>query len=175
MTEHLTPDHVFTIRSTVDAQGRAACDIQWGEVTALLTPEAVLATAQDLMAAASAAETDVALIQAFRHDLELSDDALGFMLRAVRRRRVRGATTTPALRIAAVAGVNTGQPLVHITRGSQKGELTPDEARGLAMAWTEAATAAVVDARLRYALGEWDRLSPAEIEKLFTLIQQVQR
>lgn len=162
------------IRSTLDADGKAACLMEWGPVTALLSPEAVIATARDLLAAAAAAEVDVALVDAFRQDLGARDEIIGVMLTKVRGRRAVPRTTV-ALRIAAVAGAKTGQPLVHIARGSMKGELTPDGARGMALTWITAATAAQIDVRTRYALGQWDRLSPDEIEQLFQLVQSVQR
>lgn len=140
------------IRSTLDDQGRAACLLQWGPLQALLTIDQTRATVRDLMAAATGAETDIALIDA-------------------RRPTPR---ETPALRIAAVAGAKTGKPFVQIGRGSMSGQLTPDEARTMALHWIEAATAAAIDVRLRYALGEWDRLDITEIEELFTLLQKAQ-
>ncbi|PZG77141.1 hypothetical protein C1I97_37170, partial [Streptomyces sp. NTH33] len=80
-----------------------------------------------------------------------------------------------ALRIEAVAGVTTGLPHVNIARGSMKGQLTPDEARQMAAHWTEAAVAAQIDVRLRYALGEWDHLTTDDIEQLFTILQKTHR
>lgn len=161
------------IRSTLDDQGRAACLLQWGPLQALLTIDQTRATARDLMAAATSAETDIALIDALREDLGLDDHALGAVLGAVRARRPTP-RETPALRIAAVAGAKTGKPFVQIGRGSMSGQLTPDEARTMALHWIEAATAAAIDVRLRYALGEWDRLDITEIEELFTLLQKAQ-
>ncbi|GGZ80326.1 hypothetical protein ACFOOM_07655 [Streptomyces echinoruber] len=163
------------IRSTVDDRGNAACLLQWGPVQALLHPDTVLVTARDLTTAAAYAETDVALLAALREDIGLNGDhALAHFFQTIRARRPVP-TGQPALRIHSVAGARTGRPLVHIARGSMKGELTPDEAREMAQHWTEAATAAQIDVRLRYALGEWDRLTPDEIEHLFALLQKVQR
>lgn len=169
-----TDDRVCSIRSTLDEHGKAACLIQWGPVEALLDPATVTATARDLMAAASSAETDIALVGAFREDLGADDQMLGVVLTKVRGRRPMSPTPV-ALRIEAVAGHRTGLPLVHIARGSMKGELSPDEARAMAVHWIEAAAAAQIDVRIRYALGEWDQLSTADIERLFTLMQGVQR
>lgn len=174
MTQLTADDRVCHIRSTHDGDGKAACLIQWGPVTALLDPAAVLATARDLTAAAIAAETDIALIQTFREELKADDQMLAVILSTVRGHRPMPHAAV-ALRIEAVAGHRTGLPLVHIARGSMKGELTPDEARGMALTWISTATAAQIDVRLRYALGEWDRLTQAEIEQLFTLIQAAQR
>jgi hypothetical protein len=167
-------DQVCSIRSTLDGHGNAACLMQWGPIEALLDPATVVATARDLMAAAISAETDIALVGAFREDLGADDQMLGVVLTKVRSRRPMPHAKV-ALRIDAVAGARTGLPLVHIARGSMKGELSPDEARAMAVHWIEAATAAQIDVRIRYALGEWDRLSAAEIEHLFTLVQGVQR
>jgi hypothetical protein len=165
---------VCHIRSTLDDAGKAACLMEWGPVQALLEPDVVLATARDLVAAAFAAETDIALIETFRQDVKIPDYALGQLLQSVRGRRPepRGKV---ALRIAAVAGANTGLPLVHIGRGSMKGELSPDEARTMAVQWIQTAVAAQIDVRLRYALGEWDKLTASEIEDLFALVQGVAR
>lgn len=165
---------VCYIRSTVDDQGRAACLMQWGPIQALLKPDVVLLTARDLMAAAAFAETDIALIDVFRTGLKLDMTTIGHMIRDVRAERP-APTGKTALRIEAVAGAKTGLPYVHIARGSMTGQLSPDEARQMAVHWTETATAAQVDVRLRYALGEWDRLNVVEIEELFTLLQKAQR
>lgn len=162
------------IQTSLFDDGRAACLLEWGPIQALLEPATVLVTARDLMAAATAAETDVALIEALRSDLKLDDQTLGFMLSAIRRRRPTPAGKA-ALRIAAVAGGKTGRPSVTVARGSMSGQLSPDEARDMALTWTEAATAAQIDVRLRCALGEWDHLDPTQIDDLFRLIQQTQR
>lgn len=170
-----TDEHTAYISSAADpATGKAACLLAWGPVHALLQPDVVLATARDLMAAAVGAETDIPLVQSLREDIDAEDDVIGGMLAAVRRRRASPSARV-ALRIHAVAGAKTGKPYVHIARGSMKGELTPDEAREMAQHWIEAAVAAQIDARLRYALGEWDRLTPDDIDELFFLLQKAQR
>lgn len=173
MTTQPDDDTVY-VSSTLDDDGKAAVLMQWGSLQALLTPEITLTTARDLMAAASNAEADIALIKTCRKVLDLDDARLGMFLRDVRARRPH----TPgksALRIEAVAGANTGLPYVHIGRGSMKASLDPDTARAMALHWTETAVAAQIDVRLRYALGEWDRLNVVEIEELFALIQKAQR
>lgn len=170
-----TDDHVCSIRSTTDPRdGTAACLMQWGTITALLTPEATLTTARDLMTAATHAETDIALVKVFRTDMKADMDTVGFVLREVR----AGRPPLPgkaALRISAIAGAKTGKPVVHIARGSMKGELPPGEARQMAQHWTEVAVAAQIDVRLRYALGEWSHLTPTDIEHLFDTMRKVQR
>ncbi|WP_411090813.1 hypothetical protein [Streptomyces sp. 049-1] len=168
--------HDVQIRSTADPQtGAAACLLDWGPaVQALLTPDVVLTTARDLMAAAAHAEADIALITLLRTKPAMDWHAIGVMLREIRAQRP-APTGKTALRIEAVAGARTGRALVHIGRGSMKGELDPAEARQMAQHWTEAAVAAQIDVRLRYVLGEWDRLSRAEIDELFRLLQAVQR
>jgi hypothetical protein len=169
-----TPDTVCHISSTLDDNGKAACLLRWGPVTSTLIPEVVLLTARELMAAAAHAETDIALINAFRQEFHADDQMVGTVLAAV-----RGWRPAPvglcALRIEAVAGHRTGKPYVRVGRGSMRGDLSPGEARDMAVQWVGAATAAGSDVRLRYALGEWDRLDPAEIEELFGLMRQVQR
>ncbi|MDX3629030.1 hypothetical protein PV728_01635 [Streptomyces europaeiscabiei] len=167
--------HTCYIRSTIDPHDRtAACLLNWGSMEVLLTPETVLNTSLDLMAAAAAAETDVAVIKVFRTKLQLDLNTIGRMVLDIRAARDHRTGKT-ALRISALAGARTGKPLVHIARGPKKGELTPDEAREMAQHWTEAAIAAQIDVRLRYALGEWDHLTPADIERLFSILQKVQR
>lgn len=174
--EQTSPDdeqYVCHIQSTLDDQGKAACLLEWGPIRTLVTPAVALATARDLMAAAIAAETDIALIEALREDIDADDQVLAAVLDAVRGRRPVPPATV-ALHIAAIAGANTGLPLVQIGRGSMSGQLSPDEARAMAVHWIEVATAAVIDVRLRYALGEWDRLNVVEIEELFALVQKAQ-
>lgn len=167
----MTEQPSLWIHSGTDAHGNAACRLTWGPtVDVVLTPETVLTTARDLTAAAAAAENDIAVIDSFRATLKLDMTTIGRMVLDIRKRRPvpKG---TPALRIAALAGVRSGKPLVHIACGSMKGELTPDEARDIALYWTQAATAAQIDVRLRYALGEWDHLTPDDIERLFAIVK----
>ncbi|MDX2681086.1 hypothetical protein [Streptomyces soliscabiei] len=165
------------IRSAVHPETRkAVCLLHWGETgNALLTPEATLATARDLTAAAAAAEADVALIRSLREDVQADDSVVGGLLKAVRARRPMPAAARPALRIHAVAGAKTGKPLVHIGRGSLKAELDPDEAREMAGHWTEVAVAAQIDARLRYVLGAHPQLTADDINGIFEQLQGVQR
>ena len=174
MPEPQNPDDGCFIRSTLDDDGRAACLLEWGPIRTLLAPPVVLATARDLMAAAVSAETDIALVEAFRQEFRADDQMVGIVLANVRERRPALAAPA-ALRIHAVAGARTGLPLVHIGRGSMRGELSPDEAREMAVHWIQTATAAQIDVRLRYALGEWDRLNVVEIDRLFALIQDAGR
>ena len=170
-----TPDDdTVYVSSTLDDNGKAAVLMKWGRIQAVLTPETVLTTARDLLAAASNAEADIALIKTCREVLQLDDGQLGLFLRDVRTRRPHTPGKT-ALRIEAVAGAKTGMPYVHIGRGSMKAALDPATAREMALHWVETAVAAHIDVRLRYALGEWDRLDVVEIEELFALMQKAQR
>ncbi|MFD5468872.1 hypothetical protein [Streptomyces sp. NPDC127105] len=169
-----TDDHTVWIASAVDREGKAACHLTWGRTEALLKPQVVLDTARDLAAAAAHAETDVALLGVLRDRLGLDIQTAGRLLLDVRARRAMPPTPS-ALRIEAVAGMKTGMPYVHVARGSMKAELTPDEAREMAGHWTQAALAADNDVRLRYALGEWDHLTPAQIDALFKTMQELHR
>ncbi|MFE9923289.1 hypothetical protein ACFYQA_17390 [Streptomyces sp. NPDC005774] len=174
MPEPIDPN-VCTIRSATADNGAAACLLVWGPtVQALLTPAATLATARDLVAAAAHAETDIAVLGWVCEDLRADEQTAGHIVKDIRARRPLPPTPA-ALRVHAVAGYKTRQPYVHISRGSQAGQLSPDEARQMAQHWTEAAVAAQIDVRLRYALGEWDRLTPDEIENLFALLRKAQR
>jgi hypothetical protein len=172
--EPVADEYTCFIESTADPKtGKAACLMRWGRIAAFLPPDEVLTTARHLTAAATAAETDIAMIRAFRKEL-IDPNTVGQMVLDVRRHRP-APEGTAALRISAVAGAKTCRPYVHIARGSNKGELTPDGARAMAQHWTEAAVAAQIDVRLRYALGEWGHLTRAQIEELFALVQKVQR
>ena len=163
----MTDQDILAISSGVDADtGKAVCHLQWGPLRALLNPIVVLRTAMDLQAAAVRAETDVALIQVLRDRINADmSTTVSFLA------DVRGARSMPpdasALRIEAVAGYHTGRPQVHIARGSMKGSLTPDEARTMALHWTETAIAAQIDARLRYVLGEYPQLGTSDVEDIF--------
>ncbi|MEU3346395.1 hypothetical protein ABZ723_15695 [Streptomyces sp. NPDC006700] len=169
-----TDDHTIWIGSAVDREGKAACHLTWGRLEALLTPQVVTDTARDLAAAAAHAETDVALLGVLRDTLGLDVQTAGRLLLDVRARRAMPPTPS-ALRIEAVAGMKTGLPYVHVARGSMKAQLTPDEAREMAVLWTQAALAATTDVRLRYALGEWDHLTPAQIDALFQKMRDLHR
>lgn len=173
-----SPTDIVYIRSTLDPRTRTpACLVTWGlAVQTLITPEVAFTTARDLMAAAAHAEADVAFLRYCHDKLKVDLQTAGYMLRDIRASRPAPAGDS-ALRISALAGILTGTPraLVHIARGSAKGELTPDEAREMALHWTETAAAALVDARFRHALHAWDRgLTPADIEQLFGLVAEQQ-
>jgi len=175
MNHQPATEDVVHISSTVDPEDRtAACLLEWGTLKALLKPPVVLATARDLMAAAAHAETDIALIDTLRTSVKADMTTIGHLLMDVRAHRP-ALPGKAALRISAVAGAKTGQPYVHIARGSLKRELDPATAREMALHWTEAAIAAQIDVRLRYALGEWDHLTTADIEPLFELLRKAQR
>lgn len=163
------------IRSTIDPDTRkAACLLRWGRIEALLTPETTLTTARDLMTAAAYAETDIALLDWCRHSLKIDANTAGHMALDIRARRP-APTGHSALRIEAVAGVKTGKPYVNIARGSMKAQLDPDGARDMAGHWTEAAIAAQIDVRLRYALGEHPGITDSDIEQIFVRLQALQR
>lgn len=175
MADRHADDHVCYISSTIDPVDRtAACLMQWGPLQALLKPDVVLTTARDLMAAAAHAEADIALIKTFRKGFKTDPETVGHIVLDVRANRP-APTGKAALRIEAVAGVETVQPYVNIARGSMKRQMDPDVAREMALHWTEVAVAAQIDVRLRYALGEWDQLTPTEIDRLFGMMRAVQR
>jgi len=174
VTDQTDTDYVVYVSSILDDHGKAAVLMQWGTLKTVLTPEVTLNTARDLMAAAATAEADIALIHTSREVLQLDDRMLGRLLQDVRSRRPVPQGKT-ALRIEAVAGFKTGQPYVNIGRGSMKRQMDPDTAREMASHWVQAAVAAQIDVRLRYALGEWDKLNVVEIEELFALIQKAGR
>ncbi|MFF7521232.1 hypothetical protein [Streptomyces pseudovenezuelae] len=173
--EPQTDEHVASIRSAIEPGTRkAACLLQWGPVETLLTPEVTLNTARDLMAAAAHAEADIAFLQWCRDTLKVDQNTAGHMLLDIRAGRPAPGDKV-ALRIEAVAGAKTNQPIVRVGRGSMKGDLSPNEARQMARHWTEAALAAQIDVRLRYVLGEQPGLAPEDIEQIFTKLQGLHR
>lgn len=161
-----TDDEVNIFSSWHPDTGAAVCLLEWGPVHSVLEPEVVLNTVRDLQAAASRAETDIALIRVLQNRLSGNIQATAAFLRDVRTERSMPPGKS-ALRIEAVAGAGTGQPYVHIGRGSMKGSLSPDEARQMALHWTETVVAAHNDARLRYVLGEYPHISPDDIAGIF--------
>ncbi|MEU4165600.1 hypothetical protein AB0F46_01780 [Streptomyces sp. NPDC026665] len=169
------PEHVAWIGSTIHPETRkAACLLRWGTIEALITPEDAHTTARELMAAAAFAETDVALFAWCRNTLKVDLVTAGQMVRDIRGNRPAPPGRS-ALRIEAVVGFKTGEPYVHIARGSVKGQINPDEARQMAAHWTDAALAAHIDVRLRYALGEQPGITPGDIEQILERVQGLQR
>jgi hypothetical protein len=161
----------ITIASAAHAEtGKGVCILRWGPVHTALDPEVVLHTARDLQAAAARAETDVALITVLRDRINADESTTAAFLVDVRTHRPM-LPGTPALRIEAVAGYRTGRPQVHVARGSMKGALTPDEARTMALHWTETALASQIDARLRYVLGEFPQLDVDAVDAIFAGIR----
>jgi hypothetical protein len=159
-------DGMLTIESGITETGNAACYLRWDGGGVLLEPPVVLATARDLHAAATRAETDIALIEVLRKKARMDIQPIATMLRDVRAARPLPAAKV-ALRIEAVAGAGTSKPYVHIARGSMKASLSPDEARDMAGHWIEAAVASQIDARLRYVLAEYDQLTPRDVDDIF--------
>ncbi|MFJ9381870.1 hypothetical protein [Streptomyces sp. NPDC101455] len=166
-----------SIRSTIDPVTRkAACLLRWGPVEALVSPEDALATARDLTAAAAHAETDIAFLTWCRESLKTDLNTAGHMVLDIRALRTPpSGPGRSALRIESVAGAKTGQPYVHVARGSMQGELSPDEAREMAGHWIQVAVATQIDVRLRYVLGEHPGLTQDEIEQIFGRLRAVQR
>ena len=162
----MNPDQVNIYSGVEPKTGAAACVLEWGPIHTMLQPHVVIATARDLQTAAARAETDIALIRVLRGRVGMSWDAVGSMLRNVRSEGPM-LPGKPALRIEAVAGAGTGMAYVHISRGSMKGSMGPDEAREMATNWIETAVAAHTDARLRYVLGEYPQLSPDDRDGIF--------
>lgn len=150
--------------------GKAVCELQYGTTRVTLTPEVTLVTARDLHAAAARAEDDIALIKVLTDRVKLDLRAVGLVLGDVRTRRPM-LTGKPALRIEAVAGHATGEPYVHIARGSMSSSLSPDDARQMALHWTEAAVAAQLDARLRYVLGDFPHITEDDLGRIFAGMQ----
>lgn len=164
-------EDIVRIESTIQAStGKARCRMLWGDLDVVLEPEVALNTARDLMAAATRAETDIAIIRVLRDRVGMGTQPIGVMLRDIRIAREMPALKV-ALRIEAVAGASTDQPYVHIGRGSLSGSLSPDRARTMATDWIAAAVASQIDVRLRYVLGEYDQLTPDDIENVFTGIR----
>jgi hypothetical protein len=167
-------EQVCWIESAADpTTGKPLCLISWGNLTRVeISIEQTLATARELTAAAVAAETDKALVEEFTSktgvgmDLQLA----GLVLTKVRERRTTMMQNTgvrPWLRIQAVYGARTKLPLVHFSRGSMSGELTPDEARQMGQHWTETAIGATLDARTRYVLAGEYGFDHVKIDEFF--------
>lgn len=161
-------DTTLHLQSGVHAQtGAGMVFLHWGTVHAMIDPALALETAADLHAAATRAETDIALIDVLTNRVGMDLRGTAMMLQDVREKRAMPSGKS-ALRVSAVAGAGTGKPYVHIARGSMKGSMTPDEARAEATNWAETATAARFDARLRYVLTDYPQLSAVDIDGIFT-------
>lgn len=147
------------IESTMDSTtGRPMCFVHWGDKQKLVETERVIATARELFAAAAAAEADVALVE-FLREADLPDRAVGVAL--MRAREVRGKLRMPegpkpVFRIGAIAGANTGLPLVSIGLGSREDTMDVQSTRSLASDWYETAIASILDVRIRYTLADHD-------------------
>lgn len=164
-------DEELWIESAVHAvTGEPGCILRWGTIETALPPDVVQATARDLFAAATHAETDIALIRLMRDQVRMDLPAIGAMLRDVRLARPMP-NAKVALRIQAVAGAGTDLPYVHIARGTQKGSFTPAEAREMAGHWIAASVAAQLDARLRRVLADLDQITNDDINAIFTSLR----
>lgn len=163
----MTEQDAILISSGVDPDtGKGVCLLAWGPINRMLDPAVVLNTARDLQAAAAHAETDIALIRVLHDGMDLDMGIVASVVADIRAERPMPPGSS-ILRVEAVAGAITGRPYVHIGRGSMKGSLTPDEARTMALHWTETALAAQIDARLRYVLGEYPQLASGDVEDIF--------
>lgn len=165
----MTDDDKLWIKSGYH-RGKAVCELEYGTTHVILTPETTLITARDLHAAAARAEDDIALIRVLTERVKLDLRGVGLVLGDVRTRRPM-LTGKPALRIEAVAGHMTGEPYVHIARGSMGASLSPDAAREMAEHWAAAATAAHHDARLRYVLGDLPHITADDLGRIFAGMQ----
>lgn len=165
----------LTIESAVHGPtGRPGCIMRWGTRSTALEIDVVTETARDLYAAASYAETDLALVRLLRDQVRMEPGAIGALLRDVRAARPARAGKV-ALRVEAVVGATTDLPYVHIYRGSLEASLSPEAARTMADHWTAAAVAAQLDARLRYVLGEFHQLTTSDVDAVFTALRHTGR
>lgn len=129
----------------------------WDHKTKVYPLDRALATARDLLAAAAAAEGDKAMWETLTSYLGLDENTAFNFVADVRRRRTalqERTTARPFLRIGAVLGYNTRQPMVAFHSGSLDDQGPPEQARDMASAIYETAVAAAIDARIRHVLAE---------------------
>lgn len=136
--------------------GRPMCLVRWVEKEKVVETERVLATARELFSAAASAEADVAILESFR-SWDLPDQAIAAVI--MQARELRGKQrlpegVKPVFRIAAIAGANTGLPLVSISLGSREVTMDTQGARELASDWYQVGMASILDVRIRYTLAD---------------------
>jgi hypothetical protein len=161
-------DTIWVI-STRGPDDKPVCEINWGKKRYYAPVADVRQTALDLVTCAAYAEMMMKLaglglparhVSAFTSDL-LSDAG----------RTMFGTPRTITLLPA--GSTKRKQALVLLNRGSSEGALSPDEARGMALQWLEAAEATESDQLVTEALRATRIASATDIVQLFGYLQKL--
>jgi hypothetical protein len=151
--------------------------MHWAHKVKPYPVDRVLATARDVYAAAAAAEADAAVFATATGSLGVDERTAAMLMRDVREHRTalqeRGGAK-PVLRVGAVFGAKTRRALVQFHSGSLNITISASEARENATRMVEAAVAASIDVRFRYALGEVG-LDVVAIEDVFKAVRGLDR
>lgn len=148
MNNEVTGDSIW-IQSTRGPDDEPVCEITWGPLQYYAPVADVRETALDLMTAAAYAEMMMTLVTR----VNLSADVVSRFtteLLSGRGKRFFGAKTT--LTLLPAGSTKRRKALVLLTRGSLKGEVSPEEARAMALRWLAVAEATESDQLVSEAL-----------------------
>ena len=145
----MADDESIWIESTRGPDDEPACLITWGPIQAYPTVAAVRETALDLVTCAAYAEMMMTLVAT----LELpGSTASAFVTDLLDGRAKRYFGSKETVTMLPAGSTKTGAAYVLLHRGSQRGDLTPAEARTMALQWLAAAEATESDQLISEAL-----------------------
>jgi hypothetical protein len=142
-------DDTIWIQSTRAPDGEPACQVDWGPLQWYAPVEDVRQTATDLVTCAAYAEMMMAIVLRVGVPPEMASQFMTDLL-ADADRHAFGADTT--LSLLPAGSSRRREALVLMQRGSQKGALSPDEARAMALHWFSTAEATESDQLISEAL-----------------------
>ena len=162
-------DESIWIESTRGPDDEPVCRVQWGPIECYASVEDVRTTAIDLVTCAAYSEMMMTLVV----KVSLSADVVSRFateLLSGAGRSYFGAKTT--LTMLPAGSTRRREALVLVKRGSQAGELSPDEARAMALRWLAVAEATESDQLVSEALGATGS-DEAAAEKLFGYLREL--
>ena len=130
--------------------------VHWGTFSAAVPLDRAHVTARDMFAAANCSEVDASLVLELTETFDGDLRRVGRMMDRIRARRAHLYATTgrPVIGVEGGATIH-GKPFVMLRRGSRRGQVTPAEARDMALGWTRVADIAERDHRERIILADY--------------------
>ena len=162
-------DDTIWIQSTRGPDDEPACEITWGPLQFYAPVDDVRETAIDLVTCAAYAEMMMTLIIKVSLPPATVSQFTTDLLSG-REKRFFGAKTT--LTLLPAGSSKRREALVLLSRGSQKGAVSPDEARAMALRWLAVAEAAESDQLVSEALRATGMAGEGQ-EKLFGYLREL--
>ena len=167
----MTDNDSIWIESTRGPDDEPVCRVQWGPIEAYASVEDVRTTAIDLVTCAAYSEMMMTLVVKVKLGADVVSQFTSDLLSGAGRSYF-GAKTT--LTMLPAGSTKRREALVLLKRGSRAGELSPDEAREMALRWLAVAEATESDQLVSEALRATGS-DEAAAEKVFGYLRELRK